>query len=368
MKIAYLANIRFPSERAHAAQIAHMCQAFASHEGVEMVAIVNKRSSFTQREINQYFKFETNFLVSRIASGYYNPKAKFSFYLSEFFFALNFILSRKLRNYDSIYCREEWIVWALSYFISPSKLVWESHEAKLNFPARTLLKKGIKAVVISEGIQEEYLKARISKSQLLMAHDGIDESFFGTLQGKEEVRQKLGLPNDRKIAMYIGGFDDWKGVETFFGAAALAPEVLFVAIGGSAEQVVTFSQKYPQVTFLGHLPYADLKNNQQAADVLVIPNTAKIELSSRFTSPLKLFAHMAAGVPIVASDVPSIVSVTGREAVSLVPADDSIALAKGIVAIFEDYASKKQAAQALKEVSVRYTWTQRAKDIINFIK
>ena len=366
MKLAYLANIRYPSERAHAVQISHMCRAF-EEQSHQVTLLVNKRSKVSLEEVAKMFDVPVTFEVIRLSHGIFFPSVKLAYYFSETIFALSFLLYKDRKDFDFIYSRHEWIVWALSYFISPSKLVWESHEAKLNFPARTLLKKGIKAVVISEGIQEEYLKARISKSQLFVAHDGIDESFFGTLQGKEEVRQKLGLPHDRKIAMYIGGFDDWKGVETFFGAAVLAPEVLFVAIGGSADQVVTFSQKYPQVTFLGHLPYADLKNNQQAADVLVIPNTAKIELSSRFTSPLKLFAHMAAGVPIVASDVPSIVSVTGREAVSLVPADDSIALAKGIVAIFEDYASKKQAAQALKEVSVRYTWTQRAKDIINFI-
>ena len=366
MKIAYLANIRFPSERAHAAQIAHMCQAFDA-VGLETELYVNNRARTDTKSVAEYFGFAPSFHVARLRSGFFSHKILLSFYWSDLLFLLNFLCFQKPDNFNIIYSRNEWHIFYLSFFLSDKRLVWESHEARFNFPARRLLKKGIKTVVISEGIEEDYVKNAVTARQLLVAHDGIDESFFGTLQGKEEVRQKLGLPHDRKIAMYIGGFDDWKGVETFFGAAVLAPEVLFVAIGGSADQVVTFSQKYPQVTFLGHLPYADLKNNQQAADVLVIPNTAKIELSSRFTSPLKLFAHMAAGVPIVASDVPSIVSVTGREAVSLVPADDSIVLAKGIVAIFEDYASKKQAAQALKEVSVRYTWTQRAKDIINFL-
>ena len=366
MKIAYLANIRFPSERAHAAQIAYMSQAFVANN-LEVELFANNRAGADNKSIAAYFGFSPTFQVIRLRSGLFSHKILLSFYLSDILFVLNFLLTQKPKKFDIIYSRNEWHVFYLSYFLNRKRLVWESHEAKLNFPARALLKKGIKTVVISDGIQEEYLKVGIVRSQLLVAHDGIDESFFGTIQSKEVVRKKLGLPSDKKIAMYIGGFDEWKGVETFFGAAALGPEVLFVAIGGSAEQVTTLSQKYPAVTFLGSLPYADLKDNQQAADVLVIPNTAKIELSSRFTSPLKLFAHMASGVPIVASDVSSIVSVTGREAVSLVPADDRVALAAGIQSVFEDYESKKQHAQALKEVSMRYTWTQRAKEIINFI-
>lgn len=70
-------------------------------------------------------------------------------------------------------------------------------------------------------------------------------------------------------------------------------------------------QRFPHVSFLGERPYKELPINQRAADVLVIPNTARTAISARFTSPLKAFAHMASDVPIVASDVPSI-----REALS----------------------------------------------------
>jgi glycosyltransferase involved in cell wall biosynthesis len=257
-------------------------------------------------------------------------------------------------------------VWFLSFIIAPSKLVWESHEAKLTFPARSVLKNGTKTVVISEGIQEDYLKFGISQTNLMVAHDGIDESFFAQLQTKLEVRNRLSLSSDEKIVMYIGGFDSWKGVETYFAAAGLVDEVRFVAIGGSSEQVAAFSKKYPLVQFLGQLPYADLKNNQQAADILVIPNSGKIELSSRYTSPLKLFAHMASGVPIVASDIPSLVSVTGRDLVTLFPSDSAEALAREIRNVLEDYDNKVQRAQELKEISLGYTWTQRAKNILSF--
>ena len=366
MNIAYLANIRFPSERAHSVQIAHMCQAFADN-GANVELIVNNRTKFTKSETDRYFQMDTKFTTSRIPAGYFNPKIRITFYLSEFIYSLCFFLRKDKRQYDVIYCRSEWAVWFISFVFSRDYLIWESHEAKLNFPAKRIIKKGIKIIVISEGIFEEYQRLGVSTKQMLIAHDGIDESFFGNIETKQVARQRLGLPLDKIIAMYIGGFDEWKGVETFFAAASFADDILFVAVGGSKEQVSLFSKKYPSVTFLGQLPYADLKNNQQAADVLVIPNSAKNNLSLKYTSPLKLFAHMASGVPLVASDIPSIVNVTGQEFLSLVSPDNAKALALQIEDVFQNYEEKSRHAQALKTLSLRYTWKERATDILTFI-
>lgn len=366
MKIAYLANVRFPSERAHAAQIAHMSQAFAQ-SGVSLDLVVNKRITSDKIAIDSYFKIDSTFKVIRIPSGFFSPKIKASFYFSELFFTLSFLYLCKSKSYDILYARSEWIVWALSIFVSIEKLIWESHEAKLNFPARRILHKGIKTVVISEGIHESYIKYGVPAQQILVAHDGIDESFFGAVETKEQARTRLGISAGEKVAMYIGGFDEWKGVETFFAASSLLPSIKFVAIGGTSEQVSSFSKKYPVVTFLGQKPYVDVKHNQQAADVLVIPNSGVSKLSSSYTSPLKLFAHMSSGVPVIVSDLPSLVTVTGRDLVTVVESDNPEALSKGIELVFSNYEAKKTSAQELRKVSMRYTWNQRAESIIDFI-
>lgn len=364
MKIAYLANVRFPSERAHAVQIMHTCQAFSATKQ-ELELFVNKRSTENILNIKSYYKIESSFVIERLSHGYYSHKVKISYYLSELYFAGSFLFSKKQKNFDVIYSRHEWIIWFLSFFIPTQKLVWESHEAKLTFPARRLLKKGIKTVVISEGIFDEYVKFGIAPQQLLVAHDAIDESFFGAVESKDVARTRLGLLLEQKVAMYIGGFDGWKGVETFFAAAALLPEIAFVAIGGSSEQTNYFSEKYPNVNFLGQQPYADLKNNQQAADVLIVPNSNKIKLSSHYTSPLKLFAHMASGIPLVVSNIPSIRRVTGDTLVTLVEPDSPEALAAGIVSVFDSLGTKIASAQQMVTLARKYTWNERAKRILN---
>jgi len=366
MKIAYLANIRFPSERAHAAQIAHMCQALVE-KGAEVDLIVNERVVCDKKEIDTYFGFPIKFTVSRLPISWIFPKSKVGYYFGELCFAILFILKKRHHKYDVILSRSDWLLYFLSFFFDTKKLLWESHEARLVFPARKILKKGVKTVVISEGIYEDYLEYGISKKQMMIAHDGIEKSFFVNADKRDIVRDKLGLSKEDKIVMYIGGFDEWKGIRTFCSAAELCPKVKFVAIGGREEQVMSFSRQYPLVTFLGALPYKDLKHNQQAADILVVPNTAKTKLSSRYTSPLKLFAHMASGIPLLVSDVKSIVTVTGNELVTVFKADNHRSLADGVKAILSEPKTYKDRARQLKEVSKQYLWTNRAEQILKFI-
>jgi glycosyltransferase involved in cell wall biosynthesis len=76
---------------------------------------------------------------------------------------------------------------------------------------------------------------------------------------------------------------------------------------------------------------------------------------------------MASGVPIVASDIPSLSTVTGLNLVTLVAPDSPSAIAEGIEGVFTDYKEKKQKAQELKQISLGYTWNKRAQCIINFI-
>jgi glycosyltransferase involved in cell wall biosynthesis len=52
---------------------------------------------------------------------------------------------------------------------------------------------------------------------------------------------------------------------------------------------------------------------QKAADALVLPNTAKEDISKYYTSPMKLFEYMASRRPIVATNIPSITEIINEE-------------------------------------------------------
>jgi len=363
MKIAYLTNIRFPSERAHSAQIAHMCQAFVEN-GAEMNLIVNTRRSDSKQEIDDLFQFDSKFQIVRLPYGLFSARFKLAFYISESIFTLSFLLRGLHKKYDVIFSRSQIILWLLSFFVPTERLVWESHDGVVNFFSRQILKRGVKTVVTSAA-QVKLLNKYTEK--ILLAPNAIDASFFGQVDTKEDARKRSGLNLNEKIVMYIGGFDTWKGVHTLFNLSQYDNDFQIVIIGGSEEEITEFQKIYPKILFLGQRPYSELKDNQQAADILVVPNTAKNELSEKFTSPLKLFAHMASNIPLVLSDIESIKNVVPGGLATYFEPDNSESLKKVLEEVFGDYDRKQGDAKSLRDFSIKYTWENRAKNIYSFI-
>ena len=366
MKLAYLANVRFPSERAHAAQIAHMCQAFAEI-GNEVTLYTNARGEGTLHSVAETFSIKPKFTLKMLPPGKLYGETKLGFLVRELLFGFSFWWRYRTAPQNIIYSRDEWLLYLLSFLLPRESYVYESHEAKYNRAVRRLVRRGVPMVVISEGIRDYYLSQGVPSEKLLVAHDAIDDSFLEPPISQTAARDTLGLPHDAYIAMYIGGFDAWKGVETFFKAAALLPEVLFVAIGGKPEEVEKYAVQYPQVRFLGARPYRELRCHQQAANVLVIPNTAASKLSAKYTSPLKLFAHMASGVPIVASDIPSVRNVVA-DGVTFFTPDDEQQLAKALRVVKSEYQRAAEQALQLQVQSRTHTWLQRAQVVTSYIE
>ena len=63
MKLAYLANIRLPTEKAHGVQILKMCEALA-REGAQVELIVPTRNNHLTDDPYAYYGVEKNFLIT----------------------------------------------------------------------------------------------------------------------------------------------------------------------------------------------------------------------------------------------------------------------------------------------------------------
>jgi glycosyltransferase involved in cell wall biosynthesis len=114
------------------------------------------------------------------------------------------------------------------------------------------------------------------------------------------------------------------------------------------------------VTFTGLVPPAEVAPLLRRATILVLPNPASV-ISTRHTSPLKLFEYMAAGRAIVASDLPSIREVLedGANAL-LVPPGDAVALAAAISRLASQRELAASLSRAAFEGAAEYSWDRRA--------
>jgi glycosyltransferase involved in cell wall biosynthesis len=327
----------------------------------------NRRVHAEPEELAEWLGYTPHFIVERLPYLFFRRNVPVLTVLGELFFACAWLWHVRGQQFDVIYARSEWVLVLVGLVRGFTGLAWETHEGKYNGAVRVLLRNRVPVIAISRGVKEVYTSCAVDSSQVFVAHDGLDEKFFQPTEEKKSVRDRLGIDPDAFIALYIGGFDTWKGVETFCRAATFAPEITFVAIGGTPKQVTELASRFPSVQFLGSRPYAELPHNQQAADVLVIPNTARDPLSARFTSPLKLFAHLASGVPMVASDVPALRDVLNEEAAMLVTPDDPRALAEGIQNVRTTPKEAHLRAQQAHDLAQAYTWRARAKHILSFL-
>jgi glycosyltransferase involved in cell wall biosynthesis len=365
MKILYIANIRMPTERAHGAQIMKMCEAFTML-GHTVTLAVPTRHTHIKDDAFEYHGITKKFRIVRLLTLDVVFWGWLGFWLEQWWFAKVAFLYAIFSGADIIYSRDVAPLFLLSFV--KSNLVWESHRGEYNVMVRWLFRRVRRVVVISEGLKNFYIYKDVQKEKIVVAHDGYDPTQFENVVSREESRQQLGLSKDAIIIMYIGSLDDWKGYRVFLEASQLLKEFLFVVIGGKSKQVDVLRIEFPRVQFLGEKPYKELPVNQQAADILVIPNTEKDVMSAKFTSPLKVFAHMASGVPIVASDVPSLREVLSKYNSVLVEPDNSQALADGIKECMEEKeSSHKRALQAKADV-VQYSWKKRTDLILNVLK
>jgi glycosyltransferase involved in cell wall biosynthesis len=167
---------------------------------------------------------------------------------------------------------------------------------------------------------------------------------------------------------YAGHLYPWKGVELIIEAVTALPDTRALIIGGHEQEPDLARIKdlaaqldcSSRVTFTGFVAPADVSARLAGADVLVLPNPASA-ISSAFTSPLKLFEYMAAGRPIVASDLPSMREVLTHERNALLVAPGNPqALTAAIRRLKEDAAlGARLAAQAREDVG-QFTWDRRA--------
>jgi glycosyltransferase involved in cell wall biosynthesis len=167
---------------------------------------------------------------------------------------------------------------------------------------------------------------------------------------------------------YSGHLYPWKGVDLLLDALGELPGAGALIVGGHpgesdlprlrerAERLGLAAR----VTFTGMVRPCEVAGRLENADVLVLPNPATA-VSTRYTSPLKLFEYLAMGRPIVASDLPALREILRHgENALLFEAGRSSALAEAIRTVIEDRALAESIARGAFETSRAYSWDARA--------
>jgi len=369
-KLIYIANIRIPTEKAHGIQIMEMCASFADSE-MEVKLIVPRRINAIKEDPFVYHDMRRNFSIKKLPTIDLVRFGRVGFLVQSFSFAISVFFFSVVKKGYIFYTRDELL--ALMLKILGKNVIWEAHMGHTNFVVKLVIKLGVKIVVISNGLKKLYLSYGVLENNLHVAPDGVDLERFDIDVSKTEARKKLGLPLDKKIALYKGHLYEWKGVDVFAKAAMLlkGEDIMCIFIGGTEVDIESFRKKYGQyknIFILGNKPRKETPFYQKASDIVIIPNSGEKDISKLYTSPMKLFGYMASGVPIISADLPSLREVLNEKNTKFFEADNPESLKEAILDVVKNEESSQELAkQALRDVG-DYTWEKRSNKIINFIE
>ncbi|MBA3258046.1 MAG: glycosyltransferase [Gemmatimonadales bacterium] len=157
--------------------------------------------------------------------------------------------------------------------------------------------------------------------------------------GALALRRELGLALDERVVLYSGTFEPYQGLPELITAIPLvlaeAPAARFVLVGGDGTNGFAGSEAVAPLLasrvlrIIDRQPRPAMAAYHALADVLVSPRAYGGNL------PLKVFDYLAAGRPIVATDIPTHRTVLAEDRAVLV-APASGAIAEGILSLLRD--------------------------------
>lgn len=373
-KIIYIVNARIPNGRAHGIQISKTSQALSKK--IDSFRLVTP-FSWAARNLRSVELSDAHIKLPAFDLPIF-PGINFylrlcTFGASLYFYLIFEYLKATFTNKKvAIYIRGE-----IAFFIVPFcklfPLYFETHQIRNHKKAYSwLLKRMDGVVVITDCLKNKFINDfGIDSNRIAVARDGVDLDFFNSFDKNKTEDIYLKLPKDKKLVIYSGSLSVEKGVDTLAKAAAYLPdEFQVVFVGGIGDQVDLFKKAYghlSNISILGKVDHSKIPALLQSASILVLPDSSKYQYSNLYTSPMKLFEYMASGVPIVASNIPSLREVLAEDTAFFFEADDSHDLAKTIKSC---YLSKDEAlikASVARRKVGEFTWNKRAEIILKLI-
>ncbi len=219
-------------------------------------------------------------------------------------------------------------------------------------------------IAVSEAARE--LVFRSYKGDYRIIPNGIDVDFYGAPQPPASELQ------DGKLnIVFVGRLEKRKGLDYLLRAMSLVcqlrPQARLIVIGAFRpgqrraylRQIQQFGLRH--VVFKGFVSDEEKRQYLQTADIYCWP-----ALGGE-SQGITLLEAMAAGTPVVASDIPaSRTMLTDQEAAILVPPKDHVALARALMRIADNPEKGRRMAEAGRQRALDFTWSTIANRVLAY--
>ncbi|MDD4307403.1 MAG: glycosyltransferase family 4 protein [Thermoplasmata archaeon] len=329
----------------------------------------NSRPEFPENEIASYCK------IRRVTIPIPEKITMYSFLR---YYIKYMKLSRKMsREFepDIVHCHD---LYTLPIGIGLGKpLIYDSHEnySGLHFPKggvkarltdaaeRLLVRFSDAVITVSEDLGQKYPRKKVAVVMNCPMHFKILASDSNT------IREKYGIPRDAFVAVYQGGLTAHRSLEMIVSnfasrGAEMIPGFKILVCGKGNIEPELRKRAASNVIFTGHLPSEQLFSIMAASDIGLI--LFEDSPNNRVGLPNKLFEYMAIGIPVLASNLPTMARVIGAEKIGItIDPEDSLKVFDALKLLHADVSGRERmgdyGVRAFKE---RYNWEIESKKLL----
>lgn len=367
MQIAVITTSQVPSITANSIQVMKVCQSYRQL-GHDVTLIVPGRNTADWNEISKIFGIQSKFKIKYIPNHRVFRRYDFSFRSGLHIF---------LKNYDLIHTWMPQIAIIAGFLGKP--YIIELHGMPTGKVGPKIYKDIIfskqkkRFLCITNALREMYekeYKFKFRDSEIQIAPNGVVLEPYLNLPETSEIRKNLGIKN-QFTAVYTGHLYQGRGMDLLVELAKNLPEIQFIWVGGREEDVNQWREfinkdQIENIRLMGFVGNEYIPIYQSAGDVLLMPYEMRIAGSSGgnsvdFCSPMKMFEYMAAGKPIISSDLPILHEVLNEQNAIFCPYNDVDQWVDAINLIKNNPAYGIRLGNQARMDVEQYSWTERAK-------
>ncbi len=178
----------------------------------------------------------------------------------------------------------------------------------------------------------------------------------------QRLRDGLGLTGTGPVVLYSGSFEAYQGLRELIAAIPAVrqrvPEATFVLVGADRANGLVAHAEADSLMASGALRIVERQPREMMAAYLALADVLVSPRAYGGNLPLKVFDYLAAGRPIVATDIPTHRTVLTEDRAVLVPPGTG-AIAQGILSVLEDPARAERLATAAQQYARTHLgWTR----------
>ncbi|HEX6183681.1 MAG TPA: glycosyltransferase [Pyrinomonadaceae bacterium] len=276
------------------------------------------------------------------------------------------IKSHFLVRLSGVARRRPWVAFHHGYTTTDLKMRLYNRINRLTLPSAT------RVATVCGPFARQLENAGVRPERIFVRHSSVATGSRTDAGEVRELKARLGVAEGERVILSVGRLSREKGHVDFVQSLARLAE-LHSALGFKAvivgdgperariEAEAASSGLGDRLVFAGHAD--DVRPFYAAADVLALPSHSE-------GSPLVLLEAMAAGVPVVATNVGGVPEVADDgETALLVPAHDPLGLAAALGRVLTDAElASSLAARAVARVAADFSPEARARALVGFYR